>query len=201
MLCSTIFAMAQMMDPVKISSELKMLKGAEAEIIFSATIDAGWHLYSTDLGNDGPTSAALIVNKLDGAELVGKLKPVGKEVEKFDNMFGMNLRYFEGSGKFVQKIKFTKPNYDIDCYLEYGACNDEMCMPPSQASLVKAGVSPAVAETAKPAAKEVKAEEKKAEEAKVEEKEAEAVKTDTAKTEPLPAETSDSQNLKASNDL
>ena len=201
MLCSTIFAMAQMMDPVKISSELKMLKGAEAEIIFSATIDAGWHLYSTDLGNDGPTSAALIVNKMDGAELVGKLKPVGKEVEKFDNMFGMNLRYFEGSGKFVQKIKFTKPNYDIDCYLEYGACNDEMCMPPSQASLVKAGVSPAVAETAKPAAKEVKAEEKKAEEAKVEEKEAEAVKTDTAKTEPLPAETSDSQNLKASNDL
>lgn len=201
MLCSTIFAMAQMMDPVKISSELKMLKGAEAEIIFSATIDAGWHLYSTDLGNDGPTSAALIVNKLDGAELVGKLKPVGKEVEKFDNMFGMNLRYFEGSGKFVQKIKFTKPNYDIDCYLEYGACNDEMCMPPSQASLVKAGVSPAVAETAKPAAKEVKAEEKKAEEAKVEEKEAEAVKTDTAKTEPLPAETSDSQNIKASNDL
>ena len=201
MLCSTIFAMAQMMDPVKISSELKMLKGAEAEIIFSATIDAGWHLYSTDLGNEGPTSAALIVNKMDGAELVGKLKPVGKEVEKFDNMFGMNLRYFEGSGKFVQKIKFTKPNYDIDCYLEYGACNDEMCMPPSQASLVKAGVSPAVAETAKPAAKEIKAEEKKAEEAKVEEKEAEAVKTDTAKTEPLPAETSDSQNLKASNDL
>ena len=201
MLCSTIFAMAQMMDPVKISSELKMLKGAEAEIIFSATIDAGWHLYSTDLGNDGPTSATLIVNKMDGAELVGKLKPVGKEVEKFDNMFGMNLRYFEGSGKFVQKIKFTKPNYDIDCYLEYGACNDEMCMPPSQASLVKAGVSPAVAETAKPAAKEVKGEEKKAEEAKVEEKEAEAVKTDTAKTEPLPAETSDSQNLKASNDL
>ena len=201
MLCSTIFAMAQMMDPVKISSELKMLKGAEAEIIFSATIDAGWHLYSTDLGNDGPTSATLIVNKMDGAELVGKLKPVGKEVEKFDNMFGMNLRYFEGSGKFVQKIKFTKPNYDIDCYLEYGACNDEMCMPPSQASLVKAGVSPAVAETAKPAAKEVKAEEKKAEEAKVEEKEAEAVKTDTAKTEPLPVETSDSQNLKASNDL
>ena len=201
MLCSTIFAMAQMMDPVKISSELKMLKGAEAEIIFSATIDAGWHLYSTDLGNDGPTSATLIVNKMDGAELVGKLKPVGKEVEKFDNMFGMNLRYFEGSGKFVQKIKFTKPNYDIDCYLEYGACNDEMCMPPSQASLVKAGVSPAVAETAKPAAKEIKAEEKKAEEAKVEGKEAEAVKTDTAKTEPLPVETSDSQNLKASNDL
>ena len=201
MLCSTIFAMAQMMDPVKISSELKMLKGAEAEIIFSATIDAGWHLYSTDLGNDGPTSAALIVNKLDGAELVGKLKPVGKEVEKFDNMFGMNLRYFEGSGKFVQKIKFTKPNYDIDCYLEYGACNDEMCMPPSQASLVKAGVSPAVAETAKPAAKEVKAEEKKAEEAKAEEKEAETVKTDTAKTEPLPAETSESQTHKASNDL
>jgi hypothetical protein len=45
----------------------------------------------------------------------------------------MKLRYFEGSVTFVQKVKFTQPNYHIDAYLEYGACNDQNCMPPSEA--------------------------------------------------------------------
>ena len=67
---------------------------------------------------------------MDGVELVGKLKPVGKEIKQYDKLFGMDLRYFEGSVTFVQKVKFTKPEYDIDCYLEFGACNDEMCLPP-----------------------------------------------------------------------
>ena len=141
----TMATMAQMVEPVHFSSELKMLGGGEAEIVFSAKIDKGWHLYSTELGSDGPISASFHANKMDGAETVGKLTPRGKEVKQFDNMFGMELRFFEGSATFVQKIRFTKPNYDIDCYLEYGACNDEMCLPPSQVPLVKAGKSPAVA--------------------------------------------------------
>ena len=136
---------AQMVDPVHFTSQLKMLGGDEAEIVFSAKIDKGWHLYSTELGSDGPISASFHANKMDGAETVGKLTPRGKEVKQFDNMFGMELRFFEGSATFVQKIRFTKPDYDIDCYLEYGACNDEMCLPPSQVPLVKAGKSPAVA--------------------------------------------------------
>ena len=41
-------------------------------------------------------------------------------------------------------MKFTKPNYDIDADLEYGACNDQSCLPPSAASFKKAGKSPAV---------------------------------------------------------
>lgn len=56
----------------------------------------------------------------------------------------MKLRYFEHSCKFVQKVKFTKPNYVIDVYLEYGACNEENCLPPSEVSLKKSGKSPAV---------------------------------------------------------
>ena len=146
----SIAANAQMVDPVHFTSQLNMLSGDEAEIEFSATIDKGWHLYSTDLGNDGPISATFNINRMDGAKTVGKLTPKGKEISQFDKMFGMKLRFFEGNAKFVQRIKFTKDTYDIDCYLEYGACNDEMCMPPSQVSLIKKGKTPAV----QPAAKE-----------------------------------------------
>ena len=137
-------AQAQMQDPVKFKSELKTGSGPEAEMIFSATIDPGWHVYSTNLGSDGPIEASLHVNKMEGAELVGKLTPRGKEISNFDEMFGMKLRYFENSAQFVQKVKFTKPQYDIDAYLEFGACNDEMCMPPGEVTLKQSGKSPAV---------------------------------------------------------
>ena len=56
----------------------------------------------------------------------------------------MKLRYFEGSVTFVQKVKFTQPNYHIDAYLEYGACNDQNCLPPSEAAFKQSGKSPAV---------------------------------------------------------
>ena len=59
-------------------------------------------------------------------------------------MFEMTLRYFENSVTFVQKVKFTKPNYVIDAYLEYGACNDQSCMPPSTVSIKASGKSPAL---------------------------------------------------------
>ena len=140
-----VFAVqAQMQDPVKFKSELKTGSGPEAEMVFSAAIDPGWHVYSTNLGQDGPIEASLHVNKKDGVELVGKLTPKGKEISQYDEMFGMKLRYFENAVQFVQKLKFTKPQYDIDAYLEFGACNDEMCMPPGEVTLKKSGKSPAV---------------------------------------------------------
>lgn len=152
LLLSVIFANAQMMNPVKFSSQLKTNSTAEGEIIFSGKIDAGWHVYSTNLGNDGPISASFNVNKLDGVTLVGKLTPRGHEISKFDNMFNMKLRFFEGSVQFVQKVKFTKPNYNIDAYLEYGACNDQNCMPPTSVEIKQKGKSPAVSADAKTAA-------------------------------------------------
>ena len=148
MLGLSFAAFAQMVDPVKFSSKLEMLKDGEAQIVFTGKIDAGWHVYSTNLGNDGPISATFNAVKMDGAETVGKLTPKGNEISQFDNMFGMKLRFFEGSVTFVQKIKFTKPEYSIDCYLEYGACNDETCMPPTEVPFTGKGKSPAVAASA-----------------------------------------------------
>ncbi len=177
-------AQAQMQDPVKFKSELKTGSGPEAEMVFTATIDPGWHVYSTELGSDGPISASLHVNKIEGAELVGKLTPKGKEISDYDEMFGMKLRYFENTAQFVQKVKFTKPQYNIDAYMEYGACNDEMCMPPSEVALKQNGKSPAVAA----AADEKKEAEETKDEAAVEEVKEETA-ADTVAT-PIAAEDS-----------
>ena len=133
-------ANGQFLDPVHFKSELKTTEGsAEGEIIFSATIDPGWHVYSTDLGNDGPIAATFNAVKMEGVETVGKLTPEGNVIKKYDEMFGMELKFFEKTATFIQKIRFTKPEYAIDCYLEYGACNDQSCMPPSQVELKKNG--------------------------------------------------------------
>ena len=140
---------AQMVDPVHFKAELKAGNGAEAEIVFHATIDQGWHVYSTEIGEDGPIEATFNVVKMEGAELVGKLVPKGNVIKKMDKLFGMELKYFEGEATFVQKIRFTKPEYDIDCYLEYGACSDASCMPPSEVALKQSGKSPLLSEKGK----------------------------------------------------
>ena len=135
---------AQMVDPVHFTSELKTGNGVEAEIIFHATIENGWHVYSTEIGDNGPTEATFNVVKMDGAELIGKLIPKGKVIKKMDKLFDMELKYFENEVTFVQKLRFTKPDYDIDCYLEYGACSDASCLPPSEVELKQKGKSPAM---------------------------------------------------------
>lgn len=142
LLVAFVAAKAQMVDPVHFTTQMKDLKNGEAELVFKATIDAGWHVYSTGLGDDGPISASFHQVKMDGAQPVGKLQARGKEIKQFDKLFEMELRYFEQTVTFVQKIKFTKPKYDIDCYIEYGACNDQSCLPPSEVAFKQSGKSP-----------------------------------------------------------
>ena len=143
MLMVSILVQAQIQNPAKFSVQLKAGKTAEAELVFTGKIAAGWHVYSTNLPDGGPTSATFNVEKLDGVELVGKLTPRGKEIKNFDKTFEMQLRYFENSVQFVQKIRFTKPQYALKGYLEYGACNDQSCLPPTQVEVHEQGKSPA----------------------------------------------------------
>ena len=138
-LLAVLTATAQMQDPVHVRSELKKISDTEAELLFSATIDAGWHIYSTGLGDNGPISATFHADKMEGAKTVGPLKARGKEKKEFDKIFDMEVRYFEQAVTFVQKIQFTQPQYDIECYVEYGACNERMCMPPSTIDLKASG--------------------------------------------------------------
>ena len=139
MVCSL---MAQIVEPVHFKSRIETGKNGEGQLIFSATIDEGWHVYSTNLGSDGPISATFNPVKMEGVETIGKLQARGHEVKQYDKLFGMELRFFEKAVTFIQRIRFTKPTYHIDCYIEYGACSDQTCLPPSEATLKATGKAP-----------------------------------------------------------
>ena len=147
----SLTAMAQQ-NPVHFSVQQKQVSPTEVEVVFTAKIDQGWHVYSTNLPADGPTSASLHVDKAEGLTPVGKLTPRGKELNVYDKTFEMKLRYFENSVGFVQRYKITAKTYSIKGYLEYGACNDEMCLPPTQVEFNFKGNGPASAPAATPTA-------------------------------------------------
>lgn len=162
LLLFTVAMRAQIQDPVKFKSELKTVADDEAEVVFTAAIDKGWHVYSTDLDDGGPISATFNVEKISGAEVVGKLKPVGKEISTFDKLFEMKVRYFENTAQFVQKLKLTGGAYQLEGYLEYGACNDENCLPPTQVPFQFSGKAEGAAKETTAATAETKAEEQPA---------------------------------------
>ena len=147
----SLTAMAQQ-NPVHFSVQQKQVSPTEVEVVFTAKIDQGWHVYSTNLPADGPTSASLHVDKAEGVTPVGKLTTRGKELNVYDKTFEMKLRYFENSVGFVQRYKITAKTYSIKGYLEYGACNDEMCLPPTQVEFNFKGNGPASAPAATPTA-------------------------------------------------
>jgi thiol:disulfide interchange protein DsbD len=131
---------AQLKEPVKFTHEVITRPGGEEiELLFTGVIERGWHVYSTDLGEGGPISATFHAEQLSGARIEGKLTPVGKETQAYDKVFEMKLRYFEHQVQFSQKLKLTGGAYRVEGYLEYGACNDESCLPPTQYEFVLQG--------------------------------------------------------------
>lgn len=120
----------QMADPVQISTLIDVAD-SEATITFKATIESGWHLYSTNLPAGGPTSATVEFETLEGAELQGSLVAGKGEIEMNDPIFDMKVRYYENEATFTQKVKLLGGDYRLQGYLRYGACNDETCLPPT----------------------------------------------------------------------
>ena len=146
-----IASFAQFQEPVTWNVKFEKLSDTEAEISFVGQIERGWHVYSTDLGDGGPISATFNVDKIVGAKADGTLKPVGKEVSAFDKMFSMQVRYFEKRAQFVQKLTLEGGPYEVTGYLEYGACNDENCLPPTPVEFSFKGEVAAVANVTTPA--------------------------------------------------
>ena len=142
----------QMETPVTISSTVDVA-GNEATLTFKAAIEAGWHLYSTNLPAGGPTSATVEFETLEGAELLGALVPGAGEIEKDDPIFGMKVKYYENEAAFTQKVKLLGGKYRLQGYLRYGACNDETCLPPTtyEFDIKGSAEGSAAAATAEPA--------------------------------------------------
>ena len=175
---------AQMANPVKVQSQLKEISATEAELVFDATIEAGWHMYSTEVVEFGPTPTSLTVEKISGAKLKGALKPKGSPIKKYEEMFAADVFYFEKAASFVQKLTLEGGKYHVEGFLEYGACNDQSCTPPTKVDFSYDGE----------AKKEEAVKEKESEQAKKTEEEPVA-QEEQANLEQLPAEVPDSAQM------
>ena len=126
-------------SPVTFGVSQKRVSPTEVDVIFTGKIQPGWHVYSTGLPADGPISATITTEKSTGAKPMGALQARGKEISEFDDIFGMKLRYFENNVTFVQRYEITGDKYDIQGFLEFGACNDQTCMPPTSVEFSYSG--------------------------------------------------------------
>lgn len=144
--CQVAVALAQ----INFKASQKQVSDTEFEIIFTGTIGAGWHVYDMNEKN-GPIPASFNVDKKDGVQLVGGMKANKKPTKHYEEMFGADVLFYEGSVTFTQRVKITGKEYSIEGYMEYGACNDQSCMPPTSVEFKYSGkgIATAKAEEAK----------------------------------------------------
>lgn len=142
--CIAAAALAQFHNPVTFQASQKKISDDVLEVVFLGTIEAGWHVYGTDIAEGGPTRAELTLENQKGVKPDGELRAVGNVQKKMDEMFGMEVSYMEGMASFVQRFVITEPEYEVSGYLTFGACNDQNCMPPTNVdfSFKGEGVSP-----------------------------------------------------------
>ena len=124
---TAVVAMAQ----VNFTVSYKRVSPTEIDVIFNGTAAPGWHVYGTRCGGDGPNPAIFGTDKAKGAKVKGGLKD-GPGIKKaYDEMFGQEIYFFEGKAQYTQRVELTEKNYELEGYLQYSACNDENCLPPT----------------------------------------------------------------------
>lgn len=128
---------AQIFNPVKWETSTEKISSTEYDLVITATIDDGWHLYSQNVPEDGPIPTTINFEEDKSAyELVGKVTE-GEGHEEFDIVFEMNIKYFEDQVIFKQRIKLlTENKITINGVLEFMVCDDKSCLPPTEVDLV-----------------------------------------------------------------
>jgi DsbC/DsbD-like thiol-disulfide interchange protein len=122
-------ASAQIMEPVKWSYGAKMTGKNEAVIFLKATIDDGWHIYSTRQKDGGPVKTTFTFTPAADYILNGKInEPV--PITKYEKTFGINVLYFEHAVVFQQKVHLKKAQAIVNGTVEFMVCNDQKCLPP-----------------------------------------------------------------------
>ena len=137
---SIIFCLPSLAQ-VSFTPSIKQTASDEITVSFSGKIAEGWHVYSQDEKNC-PTPASLNISSIKGAEPVGTLKADRKPVKKFDEIFEAEVMYYEGQVVFSQKFKLTGDEYSVEGYFEYGACDDQSCLPPTSVDFAYQGQKP-----------------------------------------------------------
>lgn len=142
---------SQILDPISWKATVEGNSTSTATIRLTAEMEDGWHLYSLNLPPDGPNSTVIDFQLPDGVSLDGPLTPSRKPVEKYDDMFSLNLSWWEGSVTFTQKVKIAdQKTHTVGIEVSYQGCNDETCIAPKTEMLdVSVGTGPAVVEEVK----------------------------------------------------
>lgn len=124
-------AMAQVLDPVKWTTTYKQVSAKEYDLVFTATIEDKWVVYSQFLeSEDGPVPTSFNFEKGAHYTLSGKCIESGNKKTAYDNVFGMNLTKFSQKAVFTQRVIVTDLSKPITGYFEYMTCDDERCLPP-----------------------------------------------------------------------
>jgi DsbC/DsbD-like thiol-disulfide interchange protein len=133
-LCLLFFGVvsAQVQNPVQWNYTVKKVNETTYSVQIAATIEPGWHVYSqtTPEGGPVPTSIAFAKNPL--LTLEGSPKEIGKLEQKHEPLFGVDVKQYSNKVFFVQTVKVKgKAKTALTGTVEFMACNDEMCLPPS----------------------------------------------------------------------
>ena len=137
---------AEILTPVKWTSEVKMTDDSHGVMTFTATIDDGWHMYSTNLPKGGPQPLSITLDTADGVTLDGELTPSKAPHEQVDNVFHMKLGWWTDAVTITQAFTATKPDYNIEGYLTYMVCNDVTCQAPTKEQFIFKGTAQAAAQ-------------------------------------------------------
>ncbi|MCK5677482.1 MAG: thiol:disulfide interchange protein, partial [Flavobacteriaceae bacterium] len=132
----TTFLTAQIHDPVKWQTSVEKVTDTEFDLVVTANIDKGWHLYSQNVPDGGPIPTTFYFKDVENEyELVGKTTE-GKGHEVYDNVFEMDIKYFEKQAIFKQRIKLlTKNKITVNSSLEFMVCDDTNCLPPTEVDI------------------------------------------------------------------
>lgn len=137
-LCLFIYGIgtAQILVPVKWDTRVDKISNTEFELIAIAKIENNWHLYSQIVPDNGPLPTKFTYQ---GNIAYLKIGNTSEEQGKInlDPIFKMEIKYFQKEAMFKQRIKLknNKP-FQVNCIVEYMACDDSRCLPPTEVKLV-----------------------------------------------------------------
>jgi len=123
---------AQMHQPVKWHFTAVPVSESEASLIFTATLEEGWHVYSQFIEEGGPLPTTFTFEPSNDYSLVGIVKEESTPVKSYDKTFMMEIVWFSHTAIFTQKVKLRVPAATVKGSVEFMACTDEICLLPSK---------------------------------------------------------------------
>lgn len=126
----------QVLEPVQWSYTVEELGDMKYKLIFDATIDDGWYLYSSTIAEDGPIPTSVNFDESESLGEIGALEESGVETKDgYDEMFDMDIKKFGHGATFTQVVS-AKAAGTITGYLEYMTCDSVQCLFPDPIEFV-----------------------------------------------------------------